>query len=124
MRVIDWLKKSRDNYVEKTNSAVIIPNDFEDENQEVIRKHFLFSGRVQQVGFRVEMCLMAERLGLTGWAKNLTDGCVEAEVQGTSNRIDFLVKYLKSVKRIHINKYEEEKIPIEFEEKDFSPYYN
>mgnify|MGYP002232320157 CR=1 FL=1 len=36
-----------------------------------IRRHIYFSGRVQEVGFRFTACLLARRLGLTGWVKNL-----------------------------------------------------
>ena len=42
-----------------------------------IRRHIYFSGRVQEVGFRFTACLLARRLGLTGWVKNLWDGRVE-----------------------------------------------
>lgn len=34
-----------------------------------IRRHIYFSGRVQEVGFRFTACLLARRLGLTGWVK-------------------------------------------------------
>ena len=50
-----------------------------------IRRHIYFSGRVQEVGFRFTACLLARRLGLTGWVKNLWDGRVEMEVQGTED---------------------------------------
>ncbi|MGB2079483.1 MAG: acylphosphatase, partial [Vibrio sp.] len=38
---------------------------------------FLVSGRVQGVGFRYFTGHEAQRLGLTGYAKNLADGRVE-----------------------------------------------
>lgn len=124
MRIKDWMKKIRDSCVEKVNPAVTLPDDFSEEDQKIIRKHFLFSGTVQHVGFRMEMYLMAERIGLTGWAKNLTDGRVEAEVQGTAEQIAFLVKYLESVKRIHISNYEETEIAIQSQEEGFLSYYS
>ena len=52
---------------------------------EKVRKHIIFSGRVQGVGFRYTACYLARPLGLTGWVKNLTDGRVEAELQGQAN---------------------------------------
>ena len=53
-----------------------------------IRRHIYFSGRVQEVGFRFTACLLARRLSLTGWVKNLWDGRVEMEVQGTEDEIE------------------------------------
>ena len=47
-----------------------------------IRKHLIFSGRVQGVGFRYRAMNIAQMLGLTGWVKNRWDGKVEMEVQG------------------------------------------
>ena len=41
---------------------------------EMIRKHILFYGRVQGVGFRYHATYKASLLGLTGWVRNLEDG--------------------------------------------------
>ncbi len=51
-----------------------------------IRKHLIFSGRVQGVGFRYRAMNIAQMLGLTGWVKNRWDGKVEMEVQGKTGR--------------------------------------
>lgn len=48
----------------------------------VVRKHIIFYGRVQDVGFRYFSVYKARLLGLAGWVKNLDDGSVEMEVQG------------------------------------------
>ena len=48
--------------------------DFE-ENR-FVRRHITFHGRVQKVGFRIELAQMAERLELTGWVKN-ADGYID-----------------------------------------------
>lgn len=47
------------------------------------RVHVMVSGDVQGVGFRYTMQQVAERAGATGWVRNLRDGRVEAEVEGT-----------------------------------------
>ena len=47
-----------------------------------VRRHLVFEGRVQGVGFRFEVMQLARELGLTGWVMNRDDGSVEAVVQG------------------------------------------
>ncbi len=47
-----------------------------------VRKHFVFHGKVQGVGFRYTAKYLALSLGLTGWARNEWDGTVTMEVQG------------------------------------------
>ena len=56
-----------------------------------IRKHIYFSGRVQAVGFRYSALCLAKELQLTGWVKNLTDGRVEAELQGQAKLVMILI---------------------------------
>ena len=63
---------------------------------EKIRKHFYFSGRVQGVGFRYRSYYIAQSIGLTGWVRNLWDGRVEMEVQGTREEIREMVERLFS----------------------------
>ena len=53
-----------------------------------------------------ELEQMAARLGLTGWVKNLENGDVQAEIQGYESRIRFLLKFMRSLKRIKIEKLE------------------
>ena len=48
---------------------------------EKVRKHFVFQGCVQGVGFRWGMQQLAKHYRITGWVKNLYNGDVEAEVQ-------------------------------------------
>lgn len=42
----------------------------------MIRRHYLFYGRVQGVGFRFTTYHLAKKLGLTGWVCNLSNGAV------------------------------------------------
>ncbi len=46
------------------------------------RIHLIISGRVQGVGFRFFCQSHAERLRLSGYARNREDGSVEVEAQG------------------------------------------
>ena len=66
------------------------------------RWHVVFSGKVQHVGFRYTSLYIARSLYLTGWVRNLHDGRVEMEIQGTPSCLrKFLIK-LKSQPHIHI----------------------
>lgn len=48
----------------------------------------LVSGRVQGVGFRWAIEREAERLGVNGWVRNLSDGRVEARFEGAGEAVD------------------------------------
>src|SRR3954465_11712217 len=47
-------------------------------------------GRVQGVGFRYALRDQAERLGITGWVRNRSDGSVQALLQGEQAALDRL----------------------------------
>ena len=65
-----------------------------------VNKRIIVSGRVQGVGYRFFVLESAERLGVTGWVRNLPDGRVEAEVQGTSDAIENLLSDLRTGPRL------------------------
>jgi acylphosphatase len=50
-------------------------------------------GRVQGVFFRDSMRREAQRLDITGWVRNLSDGTVEAAVQGEPGAVDAIVRW-------------------------------
>ena len=58
------------------------------------RLHVLIRGRVQGVFFRESTRRQAEELGLSGFVRNLPDGCVEAyfvgEEEAVQSGLDFL----------------------------------
>ena len=58
-----------------------------------VRKWVRVSGQVQNVWFRDSTCREAERLGLSGWVRNLTDGTVELEAEGRPGAVDALVAW-------------------------------
>ncbi len=89
------------------------------ENRENIRKHIYVSGRVQGVGFRYRTLYLARGLGLTGWVRNLDDGRVEMELQGTEEEMNCLFRRLMQERNIVIDDCQAERIPV-VEENGFS----
>lgn len=57
---------------------------------DLVRYFGTATGRVQGVGFRMFVQQNALELGITGWVKNMDDGTVTMEVQGTQEAIDRL----------------------------------
>lgn len=56
------------------------------------RAHFIVEGRVQGVCYRMYACEEAQRLGITGWVRNKSDGTVEIIAEGEEKALgDFLV---------------------------------
>ena len=58
--------------------------------------HLQILGRVQGVWFRESMRNEAERLGATGWVRNLPDGSVEAIIQGSIEAVDALLEWAQT----------------------------
>ncbi|MGN0158918.1 MAG: acylphosphatase [Brotaphodocola sp.] len=83
-----------------------------------VRKHFYFSGRVQEVGFRYQATRLARGMGLTGYVKNLWDGRVEMEVQGEEIQIWDLISALHRQPYIAIDDFETSDLPLK-EERGF-----
>lgn len=59
-------------------------------------KRFYVAGRVQGVFFRACAADEARRLGLKGWAVNLSDGRVEVLAYGDPDNIDALEHWLQT----------------------------
>ena len=100
MKFIYYLKKLRDEYVINQVKHIKLPYF---ETSAIVRKRTIFSGRVQKVNFRLEIYELSKRLNLTGWVKNRNDKNVEAEIQGENEKIIFLIKYMKSLKRASVH---------------------
>jgi acylphosphatase len=62
----------------------------------VVRRRLLVSGRVQGVFYRQGCKREADRLGVTGWAKNLDDGRVEVVAEGEEAAVDALVAWCRT----------------------------
>ena len=116
MNIKEKFKTIRDNYIINQVENIALPS-FEHSN--TIRKKLIFKGRVQKVGFRFEVLLLANKLGLTGWVKNTPQGEVEVEIQGEENKIDFLIQFMKSLKRIKIVQVREQIMEKVYTEDEF-----
>lgn len=116
MSIVDFINKYRKQFLISLINKKEIP-DFNDSK--IVRKHIRFSGRVQGVGFRVEAFGIADRLNLTGWVKNLSNGDVELEVEGELKKINYLVEYLSSLRRAPIDNVDIKDVNILENEKSF-----
>ncbi len=58
------------------------------------RVHVVVAGSVQGVGYRYTMRMVARETGVSGWVRNLRDGTVEAEVEGTDAQVDEVVAWM------------------------------
>lgn len=108
--------KMRDDYVINQVEQVKIPLF---RAEKVVRYRVTFSGRVQHVGFRLEVSELAKRLKLTGFCRNLENGDVLAEFQGMENKIRFLLDFMDSLKRIRIRKKRIQKLELIKDEAGF-----
>ena len=75
------------------------------EERTNVRWHILFEGDVQFVGFRYTARLLAKKLGLSGWVRNLPDGRVEVEAQGPVSDLRRFLLQIKSQPHIHVARY-------------------
>jgi acylphosphatase len=60
-----------------------------------IAAHILVNGRVQGVGFRWFAMHEAERLGITGYVKNLPAGSVEIFAEGERETVQYFKQILQ-----------------------------
>lgn len=66
----------------------------------------------------------AERCHLTGWVKNMSDGSVTAEVQGTRVEIEKFLNLIQTGNRfVRVDEIEKEEHPYEENEKRFHVRY-
>lgn len=80
-----------------------------------VRKHIVFHGRVQGVGFRYTAKYLAQSLGLTGWVSNEWDGTVSMEIQGRETLINKLLVGLNHGQFITIEWMDTKEIPLKEE---------
>ena len=85
----------------------------------MIRKHIIFHGSVQGVGFRWRARNAANLYGCTGWVRNDWDGTVTMEIQGTEEQIDMVLQAINAGRFIEIDRMDVKTIPVDLEERIF-----
>ena len=84
------------------------------------RIHLIITGRVQGVGFRWFCQERAMALGITGYAKNTSDGSVEVEAQGDEEAVDLFVSAVsKGPRHATVNDVAREERSVVLEEDGF-----
>ena len=85
----------------------------------MIRKHLIFSGHVQGVGFRWRAKKAADLYGCTGWVRNDWNGTVSMEIQGEEEQIDQTIQAIGKGRFIRIEGMDTTTIPPDPEERGF-----
>ena len=85
----------------------------------VIRKHIVFNGWVQGVGFRYRARHAASLYGTTGWIRNDPSGSVTMEIQGTEEQIDKVIIAIERGTYVRIEHMDAKTIPLVENERDF-----
>lgn len=60
-----------------------------------VRRRVAVRGRVQGVGFRYSTRMVARRLGLRGWVRNVADGSVELVAEGPAEDVNALIAWCR-----------------------------
>lgn len=83
----------------------------------------IYRGRVQGVGFRMTTSRVARSFEVTGWVKNMPDGSVELEVEGTATEIKRFRQQLEETMAHHLREIGAEDFPYTGDNLDFSIRY-
>lgn len=83
------------------------------------RKHIVFTGFVQGVGFRWRARQAANLYGCTGWVRNEWDGSVTMEIQGSEKEIDLVLRAINAGRYIEIERMDVQTIEADPEERGF-----
>ena len=79
---------------------------------ERLRRHIVFYGWVQGVGFRYRACHAAALFDCTGWVRNEYDGSVTMEIQGTEEAIDQVILAIERGRYVRIENMQSRTLPL------------
>ncbi len=85
----------------------------------MVRKHIVFRGEVQGVGFRWRARHSAERFGCTGYCRNEWDGSVTMEIQGAIEDIDQVIREIEAGHFVRIEEMDMKQMPVNPRESRF-----
>ena len=85
----------------------------------MIRKHMIFHGWVQGVGFRWRARQAADLYDCTGWVRNEWDGTVSMEIQGEEENIDRVILAIEAGRYVKIEHMDCREIPVKLKECNF-----
>ena len=90
---------------------------------DLVRKHIVFYGSVQGVGFRWRARNAAEHFSCTGWVKNEWEGSVSMEIQGTEENIGSVILGIEKGTFVRIENMDIKTIPVIEDEYSFGTEY-
>ena len=85
----------------------------------MVRRHFIFYGSVQGVGFRYRARHAADLYRCTGWVKNEWDGSVSMELQGEEESIERVILAIEQGRYVRIENMDSRTVPV-IEERGFA----
>jgi acylphosphatase len=88
-----------------------------------VRKHVIYTGRVQGVGFRATTHSIASDFDVTGFVRNLSDGSVEMVAEGASREVQALLEKIAARMEGYIEESRIADIPREDELQGFRIRY-
>jgi acylphosphatase len=90
--------------------------------EQMKRKHIIFYGSVQGVGFRYRARQAADMMGCTGWVRNEWDGSVSMEIQGKESDIDQVILAIERGHYVHIENMDVKELEPVADERGFRAY--
>ena len=90
-----------------------------EDGKELIRKHIVFYGWVQGVGFRHRATHAANLNGVTGWVRNDPGSTVTMEIQGTEEQIDKVIVSIERGSYVLIAHMEVTTVPVIGNDREF-----
>ncbi len=88
-------------------------------HQPIVRKHIVFFGQVQGVGFRYRAVHAAAAYSCTGWVRNEWDGSVTMEIQGAEDQIDRVILAVERGTYVRIENMDVRSVPTIENERGF-----
>ena len=85
----------------------------------MIRRHIVFQGWVQGVGFRYRARHATDLYSCTGWCRNEWDGSVTMEIQGEEENIDAVILAIEAGQYVRIENMDSRMIPLVEGERGF-----